>query len=219
MKNRFLLLVAAIGLSMASLSAEDTRSLLEREPEGWTNLLANFADWERVPYSPKRPLVENSPWKLDPATGILDCNAKDIHELLLYRMPQKDGVIHVEWRYVGELPKPNAGLFLRTSNDALTWLQAHMSTAGLGSLVGTIHEEGKEDKKLRAGEKRPELQRPNNEWNVMEVICKGPEVTLWINGQTVATLKDCPVPEGRIGLEAEFNPVQFRKFQFKPASN
>lgn len=216
MKIWFPLLLVALGLTTACLKAEESRSLLEREPEGWVNLLSDFSDWERVPYSPKRPLVEKSPWKLDPATGILDCDAAGIHELLLYRKPQKDGVIHVEWRYVGELPKPNSGLFFRTSDDALTWLQAHMSTAGLGSLAGTIHQEGG-DKKIRAGEKRPELQRSDNEWNVMEVTCKGSEVTLWINGQTVAVMKDCPILEGKLGLEAEFNPVQFRNFQFKPS--
>lgn len=212
-------LLVAMGLSLALVKAEDDkRSLFEKEPEGWTDLLKNFSEMERVAISPKRPLTEKNPWKMDEATGILDCDAKDIHELLLWRKPQKDGVIHVEWRYVGELAKPNAGLFLRTSNDAATWFQAHMSTSGLGSLVGTVPQEGG-DKKFRAGEKRPELQRPNNEWNVMEVICKGPDLTLWINGQTVATLKDVPVLEGRLGLEAEFNPVQFRNFQFKPASN
>lgn len=215
MKGRFLFLLAALSMAVP-LRADDTRSLLEQEPEGWVNLLADFSDWERVPYSPKRPLGEKDPWKFDPASGILDCEATGIHELLLFRKPKKDGVIHVEWRYVGDLPKPNAGLFMRTTDDAQTWLQAHMSTSGLGSLAGTIHRaEG--DRKMRAGEKRPELQRPAGEWNIMEVTCRGQEITLWVNGQTVATMKDFPVLEGRVGLEAEFNPVQFRNLRFKPS--
>jgi hypothetical protein len=188
---------------------------LEREPEGWTDLLADFSVMERVAYSPKRPLAKSSPWSWDAVSGILDCRAEGIHEFLLYPKPQGDVVVHVEWRYVGQPLKPNSGLFLRVSDDASNWLQAHMSTAGLGSLAVKAMVDGV-PRSFGAGKKRPELQRPDGDWNVMEVICRGPEIALWINGETVATMPDCPLPVGRLGLEAEFDHVQFRNLKMRP---
>lgn len=212
------LVVLGAWLSAASAGTTDlsgTLSQRETEPEGWRDLLADFGQWERVAYSPKRPLVANSPWRWDPAAKILSCGADGIHEFLLFREPTQDGVLHVEWRYVGAPDKPNSGVLVRTSDDASTWLQAQLATSGLGLLSGLVKTE-QETARFKAGERHPDLQRPPGEWNVMEVTCTGPEITLWINGRTVATLEYFPVRHGRLGLEAEFHPIQFRNILFKP---
>lgn len=208
-------LSAAVLFPAAGYSAESSAGRRDTEPDGWRDLLVEFGQWERVAYNAKRPLVENSPWKWDPATGILDCQARDIHEFLLFREALKDGVLHVEWRYVGNPAKPNSGVMVRTNDDASISLQAQLATAGLGMLSGAVGT-GQELLRFKAGERLPELQRPSGEWNVMEVSCNGPEISLWINGRTIATMKDFPAASGRIGLEAEFHPIQFRNILFKP---
>jgi len=212
----------AVGLGLlvliASASASSpTPSALESNPEGWIDLLAqpDLRDWQRARFPANKPLGEVNPWSLTP-DGILRCEATGIHEMLLHRTPRTDGILHVEWRYVGDSPKPNSGVFVRTLPDCSSWFQAQLATSGLGMIFG--YAPGAEGKPVRhtAGARLPELQRPAGEWNALELTCRGHVITLWINGRVVAELTNCPTSTGQVGLEAEFHPVEFRQIKFLP---
>jgi len=47
------------------------------------------------------------------------------------------------------------------------------------------------------------------------VTCRGKDVGLWVNGQTVNEWHDCEVPRGYLGLEAEGYRIEFRKVKVK----
>lgn len=218
-----LLCAALLGLA-PFLSAADQKSppspsAFENTPEGWTDLLKDpsLGDWQRAPFPAGKPLGAVNPWSFDPAGPVLRCEAAGIHEMLLHRRPQADGILHVEWRYIGTPPKPNSGVFVRTSSDGSTWFQAQLASAGLGTFFGTSRspDDGKPVRHA-AGSKQPELQRPAGEWNVLEITSRGDALSLWINGRTVATLSGCPASSGHLGFEAEFNPIEFRRILFRP---
>lgn len=181
-------------------------SLLEREPEGWEDLLVSLEDWERVAPGTKFPLAEKSPWTLK--DGVLTAHTEGIYELLLTNQVFGDGVLHVEWRYVGEPEKPDSGILLRASPNGQEWYQAQLATPGLGSFSTKGYNRAK------VSIRRPELIRPPGEWNVMEITCKGSEFVLWLNGENVSNLPEVAVTEGRIGLQAEFVPIEFRAVKF-----
>ncbi|HWL16649.1 MAG TPA: DUF1080 domain-containing protein [Opitutus sp.] len=185
---------------------------------GWIDLLdgLDLSAWQRARYPATKPMGETDPWKWDAATGILRCEAAGIHEMLLHRTPRGDGIFHVEFRYIGSPAKPNSGVFVRTLTDASTWYQAQLAPSGLGMLFGQISGQGPKPARVSAGGRHPELLRPAGEWNTVEITCRGSTLILWINGRVAAQTDACTTAIGHVGLEAEFNPVEFRRLKFKP---
>src|SRR5690349_800231 len=85
----FLVLSAAILASTARPARSDdgeTPSALQRDPSGWTDLLAQagpeLKGWTRGPIPPTGRLNPRSQWSLDAATGHLVCEGNRGHEWL-----------------------------------------------------------------------------------------------------------------------------------------
>jgi len=197
---------------------EPTASALATTPAGWIDLLAgsDLSDWRREHYPASKPMGESDPWKFDAATGILFCDGAGIHEMLLHRAVRSDGVFHAEFRFTGDSAKPNSGVFVRTLPDASVWYQAQLAPSGLGMLFGQTSPDGPKPTRMSAGGRHPELMRPAGEWNEVEITCRGPSLVLWINGHEACRTSDCPTLVGNVGLEAEFNPIEFRNIKFLP---
>lgn len=53
-------------------------------------------------------------------------------------------------------------------------------------------------------------------WNRMEIICKGDEVVVWVNGDLVNHGYGSTVSSGKIALQAEGSEVEFRKVDLYP---
>lgn len=193
---------------------------LESSSAGWIDLLATvpLAEWIRAPLPPNKPLSGRNPWRHDPTTGMLVCEATGIHEMLLFPQEQRDGILHGEWRYIGAVPKPSSGIFFRTQPDNTVSYQAQLAPASSGVLFGASRGEDDKPRRIMAGFKRPDLVRPTGVWNVMEVTCRGLRASLWYNGVVVAETEDLAVPAGFVGLEAEGAPIEFRRIIFKPFS-
>ena len=54
------------------------------------------------------------------------------------------------------------------------------------------------------------------EWNRMEIICKGDEIIVWVNGDLVNHGYDATVKSGKISLQAEGSEVEFRRVDLYP---
>jgi hypothetical protein len=64
-----------------------------------------------------------------------------------------------------------------------------------------------------------EAEKPVGEWNSYEIEMIGKVARVWLNGELVnegINLVDLP---GRIGLESEFGPVQFRNIRLTPIAD
>ncbi len=59
-------------------------------------------------------------------------------------------------------------------------------------------------------------EKPLREWNRMEIICKGDEIIVWVNGDLVNHGYDATVQSGKISLQAEGSEVEFRKVDLYP---
>jgi hypothetical protein len=202
-----------------------TRSALESDPKGWQNLFADktMKDWIRGPLGAAGQLRagsmdEPSPWKLDPATGILLCEGDKVgHEWIRYATEVADVVYHVEWRLTkldGE-PAYNSGVFIRSSADGKIWHQAQGTLAG-GFLFGPTLVNG-EIQRFNLRQSMSENRvKPAGEWNTYELRAVGKQISLWVNGAVTSEFKECEVPRGYVGLEAEGYRVEYRNVQMKP---
>ena len=129
--------------------------------------------------------------------------------------------------------KANSGLFFRTDprNPVQGGFEIQIASPGVYSgkqVLGSLYE---------AKEASGAAGKPDGEWNVMTLTCKGPSIKATVNGQTTVDvnidqwternknpdgtknkfktpLKDMP-RVGHLGLQYHGQPVWFRKFEIK----
>jgi Domain of Unknown Function (DUF1080) len=204
---------------LARADEGDAPSALERDPQGWTDLLIHagtrLEGWTRGPIPPGRKLNPRSQWSLDAATRHLVCEGDGGHEWLRWDQELGDLIFHVEWRFT---PVPgkrgyNSGIYARNSSDARIWHQAQTGDGSGGFLFGDTMVAGKLQ---RMKQQRGSRVKPAGEWNTFEITCKGKDMTLWVNGAVTSQWHDCEVPRGYVGLEAEGYRIEFRNVKVKP---
>ncbi len=226
-RRRLAPLGLAWGLALLSASAgpmpADTPSALETDPAGWTDLIAEagpgLKGWTRATLHPTDKLAPESQWSVDTELKVLLCEGNRGHEWLRYDRELADFILHAEWKFTPLTAGKkgyNSGIYVRNSADARVWHQAQVGGGPDAFLFG----ETLKDEKLvrinlntKAADKRV---RPAGEWNAVELTCKGKDVDFWVNGGVVNEWRDCQVPRGFVGLEAEGYRIEFRNVKVKP---
>ena len=219
-----MLLAIVLGstVSLARSDETETPSALERDPVGWTDLLAaagpKLEGWVRGPIPPTGKLNPRSQWSLGAATGHLVCEGNGGHEWLRWDRPVDDGIFHVEWRFTPIPGKKgyNSGMYARNSADARIWHQAQTGDASGGYIFGETEVDGKLRRINLSKQQKKSRVKPAGEWNTFELTCKGKEMTLWVNGALTNRWDDCQVPHGYVGVEAEGYRIEFRNVKLKP---
>jgi len=221
--------IAALCLACALLSAAPAAptgmpSELDRDPAGWTDLLADagpdFKGWTRLPVKPGGKIDEKSQWSL--ASGILTCEGDGGHDWLRWDRELGDFVYHVEWKFTpagpGQKKGYNSGVYVRNSADARVWHQAQTGPGPDAYLFGeSSSTPGGDLKRFNLSKEQADKRvRPPGEWNTFELTCKGKDVALWVNGEVTNRWPDCQAPRGFVGLEAEGYRIEFRNVKVKP---
>lgn len=218
--------VVGAALLVSCAAREDLRESAARsmiaDPAGWEDLLARGLEgWKRLPNPPATELAARNPWSFDAERkAVVASNVEGIVEILMTDREFADGIFHVEWRFlkVGR-EGYNGGIYVRTSPDAAIWHQAQVALKPerpvVGDLFGKTLVKGA-PKEVKVLSERPSRANPPGEWNVYDITCDGPTISLRVNGATTAAWTGLEVPRGRFGLQAEFFDMEFRKVLFKP---
>lgn len=209
-----------VALGAESLSGS-AKTLLETDPQGWTDVMpgADLKGWQRVAIAPDTTLKPKNAWRVDTASGTLQCDGVGVKEMLLYDRELGDGVFHLEWRFhpVGGDVDYNSGAYVRSSGSL--WHQIQIAHTFKSPYVGDVFGDrpvpgGKPERWVVSGTGRS-LTQPPGEWNVMEIRCRGKEIIVAINGLEATRFAGCDAPRGRIGLQAEYYQIEFRNLKFK----
>ena len=217
---RYIVIACLSFCLLAACGWSQSMSALESEPDGWIDLLSDSSlkGWTRGSIPPTDPLQEVSRWVVDSATATLICDGdKTGHEWLRFDRELSDFICHVEWRFTkveGE-KRYNSGVFVRTDADGIIWLQAQMGSASGGFIFGSIPVNGAPQRINLRDQVKENRVLPAGEWNVYEVRAEGRTLSLWVNGAASCVFKDCTVPRGYFGLEAEGYRVEFRNVKLK----
>ncbi len=203
------------------LAVPGTPSELDREPSGWTDLLAEagpeLKGWTRLPVNPTGKLDPMSQWTLE--AGVLTCKGDGGHDWVRWDRELGDFVAHVEWKFTpvssGKMAY-NSGIYVRNSADAKIWHQAQVGGGPNGYLFAETLVGGKPKRVDLSKQQIDKRVLPAGEWNTFELTCRGKDVVLWINGAVVNEWRDCEVPRGYFGLEAEGYRIEFRNVKVKP---
>jgi hypothetical protein len=157
-------------------------------------------------------------WRVDPASGYLVCDGTGGHDWLRYDKQLGDVAFHVEWRFtpVDGADKYNSGVLVRTAADLSVWHQAQTGGASGGHLFGNTLVDGKVQRVNLASEAARRRVRPAGEWNVYELVARGPSIRLWVNGAVTSEITNAQVRRGHVGLEGEGWRIEFRRLEIKP---
>ena len=240
--------------------------MLESDPEGWTDVSpgTRLEGWTEYPWfgTEGEQWRHVNQWRLDPATGILQCDGhKQGHTMFLRNDEYADFIYHVEWRFAairGKRAGYNSGVLVRmlpemtshkvmyqvetgSTPDHVGWLRGGSLVDGSLTVMNTKVRMGGEWRQVDPGFPRAwgthvkavrsgsdttgrgnaydtSIDAPVNppgEWNDYEVVCKGKTITVWTNGFESSFADNVETLRGRIGLEAEGYPIQFRNLRLK----
>jgi hypothetical protein len=204
-------------------TSQQSPSALEQDPGGWIDLIEtagpDLEGWTRVPIPRDGDLNPESQWTVDPKAGVLVCSGDKGHEWLRWDAPQRDGIFHVEWRFVPVSDGPtryNSGIYVRNSEDGVIWHQAQTGDASGGFLFGDTLVDGTLERISTRDQVEDSRVKPAGEWNTYELVFTGNRVSLWVNGDVTVEWDGCQVPSGHVGLEAEGYRIEFRRVLLKP---
>jgi hypothetical protein len=167
--------------------------------------------------------------KADPRTtwsvadGVIVCTGKPNGYMATVK-EYGDYVLKVKWRFPAEGKGGNSGVLLHVQKEDRMWptcIEAQLLTGRAGDLLMTNPPEAKlegvesrRDPKLERRffriETREPIEKKLGEWNQYEITCRGGDITLAINGVTVNEGKNGNLRKGRIALQSEGAPIQFK---------
>ena len=137
--------------------------------------------------------------------------------------------LHVEWRWVGE--PTNSGVLLNKQGEDMIWpkaveCQLMHEHAGDIVLIGkgsgiTVRDSvylvtSEENRFVIIGKTEPVSEHPAGEWNSYDITLLDGELEVVVNGVLQNNGSGLTLTEGRILLQSEGSPMQFRNIYLEP---
>jgi hypothetical protein len=162
-------------------------------------------------------------WRLGPG-GVLTCKGKP-NGYLYTEKSYQDFILRLEWRTPSGKTPGRGGALVRMTGKHKIWpksLEAQLNAGDEGDFWGLDGYDlsGPADRmktiasspfgKLVNVKKAKAAVKPAGQWNTYEIIARGGEVTLKINGQEVNRAERCDPAAGPICLTSEGDAIEFR---------
>ncbi len=179
----------------------------------------DFVGWKLFTREPDHDVMKT--WSVK--NGLVRCEGKPAG----YMRTEKDYadyLIHVEWRWPEK--GGNNGVLVHMSGEDKVWpksleCQLYSGNAGdfwvIGGLETAEHANGgKRVKGRRTLKLKDSTEKPPGQWNAYDIICKDDWIVVLVNGvlQNVAT--KCSASSGKICLQSEGTPIEYRNIYIEP---
>ena len=216
-----LALTAAVA---APVAAQNTGTPLfnGRDLAGWTIVL-------RSPKDPAKPNPDpRSVWTV--SDGVLKCTGRP-NGYLATAEEYANYVLHLKWRWPAGAEKANSGVLLHVQKDnTKDWpqcVECQLKAGFAGDLwltyppavkleVEPARLDPKQARRLvRIGGPEKQVEKPAGEWNQCKIVSREGEITVAINGEPVNDAKNGSLKRGRIALQSEGSPVEFKDIEIK----
>jgi hypothetical protein len=128
--------------------------------------------------------------------------------------------LSVEWRWPAE--PGNSGVLLHMNGDDMVWpkcIEAQLKSENAGDFYlinGTTMNEQVDPENRRVPKKEESSENAPGEWNRYEITCSDSTITLMVNGKLQNTATGTSVQSGKICLQSEGKPIEFRKVVLGP---
>jgi hypothetical protein len=205
-------------LSTPAVAAEEGEAIVPQEKTMLWNG-KDFTGWTRYLRGGSGDVDET--WSVD--NGVLKCTGRPAGYIRT-NTAYADYHLHVEWRWPAN--PGNNGVLVHMSGEDKVWpksleCQLHSGNAGDFWVIGGVefeeHAEGGDRVRGRRTIKlKDSSEKPLGEWNEYDIICKDGWVVVLVNGvlQNIAT--ECTVESGKICLQSEGAPIEYRNIWVEP---
>lgn len=216
---RFIAGLCAITIFVQSSSAAEPAPVIEPRTTGKPIRLfngKNLDDWDYRLVD--KGVSMDKVWSVK--DGLLLCTGKPTGYILTKRRDFENYVLNVEWRWPGEAG--NNGVFVHYSEKigklpkAIEVQLASEDAGDFGAGDGVelnVENEGRRKSGQRYENLTNGSEKPLGEWNTMQIVCRGDEVIVKINGDLVNHATHCTERRGAIALQSEGTPIEFRKVE------
>ena len=179
----------------------------------------DFAGWKLFVPDPSYDVTKT--WSIK--EGILRCEGRPAG----YMRTEKDYanyLIHVEWRWPEK--GGNNGVLVHMSGPDLVWpksLECQLFAGNAGDFfeIGGIEfrEHAKKGARVqgrRVVKLKDSSEKPLGQWNNYDIICKDDWVVVLVNGVLQNMATKCSVTSGKICLQSEGTPIEYRNIYIEP---
>ena len=154
--------------------------------------------------------------------GLLCCEGRPIGYLRT-EADYLDFELELEWRFNPARGPGNSGVLLRLVGEDKVWpksIEAQLMHRNAGDIwnidrvsmvVTPARTEGR-----RTEKRLPSNELPLGQWNRYRIRMDRGELTLAVNGVIQNRAWDCEALPGKIGLQSEGAPIQFRRIRLRP---
>jgi hypothetical protein len=207
MSNRKAALGANLALAITAMTAITTSAFVAdfaaaQSGPGWVTLVdgTSLDGWDRV---------GESNWRIEDGAMVADKLTSKTPAYLVSKNSYKDFMIYAEFWASDDA---NSGIFLRcadpinisdrTCYEVNIFDQRPDPTYGTGSIV-------------QFAEVNP-MPKAGGKWNTFEITAQGRQLTVVLNGQKTADVRNGLLAEGPITLQYGAGQMKFRKVAIKP---
>jgi hypothetical protein len=205
----------ALCIPAAALLAADAKPVAlfnGKDLSGWSHYLWDSAAKKQDTTTPMAAV-----WSVE--DGVLVCQGKPPGYIRTEK-EYSNYKLSLEWRWPEGTVKGNNGVLVHTStpNALGVWpksveVQLAFGNAGDFWVIGTELEVPDLEKR-RQGRRHLNLtdnsEKPAGQWNKMEILARGDEIKVWVNGDLVNHATRCNVTRGAISLQSEGALIHFR---------
>jgi len=179
----------------------------------------DFTGWAKY-ITPEPGSSPDITWTV--TNGLIRCTGKPFGYLMTQQV-YADFKLHVEYRWYGQAAQLNSGIFVFKTGPDTYFLpkaietQLKKGSAGDFVLLSKATLNGLDNSKNRTVKKQAESsEKPDGEWNSVDITVKGNTIASSINGVQQNTGKDAYADAGQICLQSEGGPIEFRNVTLEP---
>jgi len=180
----------------------------------------DFSEWKL--FVPDENVDVSTVWSVK--DGVIHC-AGSPNGYMRTEKDFSDYNLYLEWRWVERAG--NSGVLLHMSGQDKVWpkcIECQLMSDNAGDfwlLAGTgITVDGKAVKSpgspTRVAKKQASNEKPIGQWNTYDIYCKGDTIECFVNGILQNNGTDATTTKGKICLQSEGAPIEFRNIYIIP---
>jgi len=189
----------------------------------------DFTGWKLFVPDPNHDVTKT--WSTK--DGVIHCEGKP-NGYMRTEKHYANYLLHVEWRWPEK--GGNSGVLIHNSGKDVIWpksLECQLQSGNAGDFwcIGGVETEehakarpteasggrtGQRVKGRRTIKLKSSSEKPIGQWNAYDIICKDDWVIVLVNGILQNTATKCSEKSGRICLQSEGTPVEFRNIYLEP---
>ncbi len=122
--------------------------------------------------------------------------------------------LHVEWRWPTEAT--NSGVFVHIQAPDAIWpkcIECQLQAGNAGDFVcmnGADMDEHTDKSSAMVKKMGPSSEMPVGDWNIIEVVCSGNFIEVYVNGILLNKGTNTSINNGSIALQSEGKDIEFR---------